>query len=83
LRGFFLQANLNKFHIAENTGTQKSAKPLLRVRVCFLYVYNPKSNCMKFLSLKALARVIGSFFNSLFVSKDSREFKRLKDFIAN
>jgi hypothetical protein len=38
---------------------------------------------MKLFSFTALARVFGSFFSSLFVSKDSREFKRLKDFIAN
>jgi hypothetical protein len=83
LRGFFI-GQLQKISIfAENTGAEKSAKPLLRVRVWFLYVYNPKSNSMKFFSLTALARVIGSFFSSLFVSKDSREFKRLKDFISN
>jgi hypothetical protein len=68
---------------AENTGTEKSAKSLLTGRVWLLYVYSPKSNSMKLFSFTALARVFGSFFSSLFVSKNSREFKRLKDFISN
>jgi hypothetical protein len=68
---------------AENTGIENSAKSLLTGRVWLLYVYNPKSNSMKLFSFTALARVLGSFFSSLFVSKDSREFKRLKDFISN
>jgi hypothetical protein len=38
---------------------------------------------MKQSPLKALLRAVGSLFNLLFVSKDQREFKRLKDFITN
>jgi hypothetical protein len=64
-------------------GAVNSAKPLLTGWVLFLYVYNPKSNSMKLFSFTALARIFGSFFSSLFVSKDSREFKRLKDFISS
>jgi hypothetical protein len=64
-------------------GAGNSAKTLLTGWVLFLYVYNPKSNSMKLFSFTAWARVFGSFFNSLFVSKDSRDFKRLKDFISS